>query len=565
MISLRRAPKPSVFTLVLALGFLSLFILVIYPVVFVLFGSFSTARPGREGEFTLQNYVTAFTDVKTMYLMINTLVFAFGSATFAVVVATFLSIVAVRTNTPLRGILVMVPFLPLILPGMVDNLAWIYLFSPRTGLLNVMLMDFFRLESAPFNIYSMVGMVWSMGMSLIPSSFLVVSAAMRTMDPSLEDAARVSGSGIFQTFQRVTLPLTIPAIFSIWLLQFIHSVSGFETPSMIGSPAKIDVFMASIYQSMVWTLPPEYGLATARATIILVITMLLVYIYRKVTRRTEKYQIITGKGYRPNVIDLGRWKYVGFSTIVLYVVIHIGLLFSTVILLSLQPFWNPRDLFSKMTLKNFEVVLTYRNITNGFVNSVTSSFGGATLAVIVATFVAYVAHKTRMKGRGYVEAIGMLPISIPGLVLGVGLLWAFLTLPLGIWGTPIVIILAFLLRYLPFGIRTVSGSVIQIHRELEEASKVAGADTPRTMRSIIFPLLKPALLSAWIYIFISSFKALGEIILLTTPQNEVLATALWDLWINGNIPFLAAASVLLIIVLWTFLIIVTGVLKIRIR
>lgn len=556
--------RPSVFTIVLIIGLLGLFILVMYPVVFVIYGSFIDAPPGRPGPLTEKNYVTTFTDVKTLNLLINTLTYAFGSATFSVLIATILAVIGVRTDTPLRGILSYVPFLPLILPGMVDNLVWIYLLSPRTGLINISLMDFFGLKSAPFDIYTMAGMIWTMGISLIPSAYIITSSAMRNMDPSLEDAARIAGSGVFQTLRRVTLPLNLPAIFSVWLLQFILAVESFETPSMIGIPAKIEVFMASIYQSMVWNIPPEYGLATARATVILFITMTLVYIYRRSTRRIEKYQVITGKAYQPRVIGLGRWGYLGTGLILSYVIIHIGLLFITITMLSLQPFWDPRDLISRANLKNFEIVLSHPGISKGLINSVISSTGAATLTVLVATIIAYIAHKSRLKGRGYLEAAGMLPIAIPGLVLGVGLLWAFLTIRIGIWGTQLVIILAYLLRYMPFGIRTTSGSVIQIHGDLEEASRITGASFPRTLRSIIFPLLKPALLGLWVYVFISSFKSLGEIILLTTPQNEVLATVLWDLWVNGNISLLAAASVLLMILLWTFLIIVIAVLRVRI-
>jgi len=554
--------SPFNVAVILGLGFLAIFIL--YPILFVIFGSLWSARPGLPGHVTPSNFIAVFTDIKTLELMINTITYALGSALFAVSIAVLLSFITTRTDTPLRGLFYFVPFLPLVLPGMVDNLVWIYLFSERSGLINIILKDL-GFPGPIFNIHSMGGMIWTMGLSLVPLSFLTISAVMRSMDPSLEEAARMAGSGIRKTLVGVTLPLMLPGILSVFLLDFVIAMESFETPAMIGIPAKIDVFMSVIYQSITWSVPPKYGLGASQASVVLAVTMLMVYIYRKSTRRAQKFQVVTGKGYNPRVINLGRWKYVTLAIMIGYLVIHVGLLFFTVGILSLQPFWDPRDIFSRITLHNYQVVLAHPRIFGSFINSIMASTGAATLAMLAAFIIAYVANRTRIRGKGYLEALGMLPISVPGLVIGVGLLWAFLTIPTGLYGTIGIIILAYTLRYLPHSLRTTSGSMIQIHTELEEASRISGAGTARTMRRVLLPLLKPALIGTWIYVFIASFKALGEVILITTPSNEVLATVLWDLWDNGNPLTLAAASSLLIMILWTVVIASVVVLKIRIR
>ena len=226
----------------LLLGF-TLF-LIIYPVSFLIFGSFWSGNPGGAGELTLDNYVIVFSDPKTLELLVNSLAYALGSALLGVSIATVLAFITTRTNAPLREYFIFIPILPIILPGMVDNLAWIYLFSPNSGLANTWWRNLTGFADPLFNIYSLPGMVWVMGISLVPLAYLVISAAFQTMDPSLEETARISGSSLFSIFRKITIPLMFPAILSVYLLTFILAFESFETPAMIGLPAGIDVFMS---------------------------------------------------------------------------------------------------------------------------------------------------------------------------------------------------------------------------------------------------------------------------------------------------------------------------------
>ena len=540
--------------------------LIIYPVSFLIFGSFWSGNPGGAGELTLDNYVIVFSDPKTLELLVNSLAYALGSALLGVSVATVLAFITTRTNAPLRKYFIFIPILPIILPGMVDNLAWIYLFSPNSGLANTWWRNLTGFADPLFNIYSMTGMIWVMGISLVPLAYLVISAAFQTMDPSLEETARISGSSLFSIFRKITIPLMLPAILSVYLLTFILAFESFETPAMIGLPAGIDVFMSQIYQSVVWAIPPSYGLGTAYASIILVITMTAVFLYRKATSRQEKFQVITGKGYQPGILDLGKWKWAGTAVLGLYVFVHIVVVFGMVLILSFQTYWDPNNLFgSNLTLRNYETVISQRRIVSSLINSGVVSIVSATIVVIIAAILTYISRRKNIRGGGLLEGFGTLPLAFPGFILGLGLLWTFLTIPIGVYGTVFVLMLAFLVKYMPQGIRFATGALIQIQDDLEESSSITGAEWTYTVRKIILPLLKPALISAWIYIFVLTFRELSSIIFLITPNNQVISAILWDLFVNGSVELLAATSMLLTLFLWIVVIAATIIFKVRFR
>ena len=555
--------SPASATFYILLG-VTLF-LIIYPVSFLIFGSFWSGNPGGEGHLTLDNYKFAFSDPKTYVLLKNSLIYALGSAIIGVSIATVLAFITTRTDAPLRNQFRFIPILPIILPGMVDNLAWIYLFSPNSGLINVWYRNIFNVTEPLFSIYTMYGMIWVMGISLVPLAYLVISAAFYTMDPSLEETARIAGSSLFTIFRRITIPLMLPSILSVFLLTFILAFESFETPAMIGLPARIDVFMSQIYQAVVWNIPPSYGLGTAYASIILVITLTAVYLYRKATKRGEKYQVITGRGYRTGILKLGKWKYAGTAILATYVFTHIFLVFGTVLLLSLQPFWDPTNLFGNLTFKHYETVLGQKRIINALTNSIVVSVISASLVVVIASILTYVSQRRKIKGAGLLEGFGTLPLAFPGFILGLGLLWTFLTIPIGIYGTIFVLILAFLVKYMPQGIRFASGALIQIQTELEESSAVTGANWTTTVRTIILPLLKPAMISGWVYIFVLTFRELSSIIFLVTPHNEVIAAILWDLFVNGSVELLAATSMILTVFLWSVILIGSRLFKLKFR
>ena len=531
-------------------------ILIALPIIALLFGSFWSSRPGAPGFLTFDNYIKTFTDIRSLNLLTNSLFYAFGAALLATSVATVIAFLTSRTDTPLARVFTFIPFLPLAIPGIANSIAWVYLLSPRTGLINLFFINTLGFSSAPFNIYSIWGMIWTSGLSLIPLTYVGVRAAMVSLNPALEDAGRISGAGIRQVISRITIPLVIPAMLSIFFLAFIIAFESFEVPAVIGIPGNVDVYMSAIAKSVLYRIPPNHGLATSQAIIMLIVTMLLVSLYRIATRRAEKFAVITGKGYSPRVMKLGKWRYVGVTILLIYLFVDIILPYSILFISSLHSFWHPKTLFEDLSFKNYMELPAYSNLLRGFFNSIFVSSISAFIAVLAAVFFTYYSLRSKVKGRGLLEGMGMLPIAFPGLVLGVGLLWAFISLPIGIYGTLWVIILAYIIKYIPHGIRFESEPLLQIHPELEDASRISGASLLHTIRKITLVLLKPAIIGGWVYIALITFRELGAAILLVSPGNEVISAVLYTMWAGGHIEHTIAAIMILAAIIWSTIFVV---------
>jgi len=540
-------------------------VLILLPVASLLFGSLWSSRPGAPGYLTFENYVRTFTDIRSLRLLSNSLFYSFGAALLATSLATAIAFITSRTDAPLRGFFTYIPFLSLITPGIINNIAWVYLLRPKTGLINIFVTEYLGLPTPLFNIYTIWGMIWVMGLSLTPLAYVGVRAALLALDPSLEEAGRISGGGIRSVIFRVTLPLVLPAILSIFLLTFIIAFEAFETPAIIGIPGNIDVYMGVIASSILYLNPPDHGLATSQSIIVFIITLLLVYLYRLATRRAEKFAVITGRGYAPKIMRLGKWRYAALAFLLAYLFTDILLPYFTLFMASLHTFWDPKNLFENLTVQNYLELTAYQSLIRALFNSIFISSVSATIALAAALLITYSSLRVRIKGGGLLEGLGMLPISFPGLVLGVGLLWAFISLPIGIYGTVFALILAYTIKYIPHGVRFLSEPLLQIHRELEDASRVSGASLLYTLRRIVAVLVRPALVGGWIYIAMISFRELGAAVLLVTPKTPVISAELYYIWSAGHVEHVIAASIVLIAVLWSIVIVGSAISKARLR
>ena len=540
----------------LAIGFGFLGIFILYPIIFLLYGSFWSANPGFAGHFTLANYIKAFSANQTYITLQNTIEYALGSSILGISLGTIISYIITRTDTPAKGFFHYAQYFPLALPAYVANLAWINIFNARSGILNIWLHNL--LGIAPFNIYSLAGMVWATGIGLTPLSYIIISPAMRSMNPALEESSKSSGASSLQTFFRIVFPLVLPAVLSAFILDLALSVEAFETSIQIGVLGGVKVFMSVIYYDVSANVHPAYNSAATYGAILLILTSTLFYLYYRSLRSNSKYQVVTGRGYSSQVISIGKWKYVTFAAMVTYFFITVIAPFAVVVMISLAPFWNPYAMFAHLSFKNYQYLFApSTGIIPIITRSVLSSGIGATVVAMLALTITFIVYRTKLRGRYNLERLGMLPLTIPSLLIGYGLLWAFLTIKTNLYGTIGVLIIAFSLSYLPQGIRVMSGSIVQIHSDLEEASRVSGAGLFSTLRNIIFPLVRNSVIGGWIYVFIVSFKAVGNIVLLATPQNQVFSTYVWALYTsgsgsvaNGN---LAAASVILMIILWVLI------------
>jgi iron(III) transport system permease protein len=440
--------------------------------------------------------------------------------------------------------------IPFIIPGILSTIAWILLLSPKIGLINLVVRGVLRLESSPFNIYSMGGMVWAEAIHLYPLVFLLMAASFRNMDTSLEEAALTAGSSTFTTLRRVTLPLMRPAMFGVMLVMFVRGIEAFEVPALIGVPAKISVFTTKIFLA-IHQFPSDFGLAGAYAVTLLVISGAGVLIYQKMTRKEERFATVTGKGYRPRVIDLGPWKWVTFGTSFLIFLLAVILPVFILLWSSFIPFYGipSMELLSKLTLANYHYVLTYPLALTAFKNSFYLSVASATTVMLLTSVIAWITVKSKIPGRLFLDNLAFIPIAMPGIVLGVSLIWVYLTLPIPIYGTIWVLLLAYVTKFMPYGIRTASASMIQINKELEEASLASGGTWFQTFRKILLPLLMPGFVAGWIYISIISLRELSTSILLYSYNSTVLSIMAFDLWEGGQYTYVCALGVLMVLML----------------
>src|SRR6266508_1523146 len=463
------------------------------PLVMLLYGSIRSAPIGEPGAtYTIQNYVKAYFDRDFYLLLLNSVYYAIGTCTLTFLIGTFLAWVSDRTNTPFKKLFVVMSLIPFIIPGILSTISWILLLSPKIGLINIVIKELLGLESAPFNVYSMWGMIWAESIHLYPLVFLLMSAAFRNMDTSLEEAALTAGSSTVQTFCKVTLPLMRPAMVSVLLINFIRGIEAFEVPALIGVPAKISVFTTKIFLA-IHQFPSDFGLAGAYAVTLLAISTIGVLIYGRITRKEDRYATVTGKGYRPRVIDLGNWKYVTLG--ISFLIFFLAVILPVFVLLwsSFIPYYGvpSRELAAKMTLANYQYIINYPLAWTAFKNSFYLSVGSATL----------------------------------------------------------VMLLAYITKFMPYGIRAASASMIQINKELEEASLTAGGTWFQTFWKVILPLLMPGFTAGWIYISIIALRELSTSILLYSYNSTVLSIMAFDLWEGGQYTYVCALGVLMVLLL----------------
>jgi iron(III) transport system permease protein len=533
----------------------------VVPLGFLLWQSFFTPQTATQpAVFTLGNYIAAYTNSDTARLFWNSLKFAAGVSAFSFFVGTGLAWMNERTNTPFKTLFYALSLIPLVIPGILFTVAWILLGSPKIGIINLVLMNWFGLQTAPFDIYSMWGMIWVDGLHYSPMAFLLMTAAFRAMDPSLEESATMSGANVFQVLWHVTLKLTWPAIFATFLILFVRAIESFEVPALLGLPVGIHVFTSSIYQA-VHRYPSQIGLASTYAITLLLITTIGIYFISKLSSSGSKYSTMTGKGFRPRQIDLGPWRWVAAGVFFLYFALIVVLPFLVLLWSSFQKFYAVPSMaaLERLTLDPYRFILTYPNLARSVWNSLLLSFGSATLIMLITSVICWIVVKTKLPGRWLLDNLASLPMVFPGLVLGLALMIFYLNVDIGVYGTMWILFIAYVTRFMPYGLRFNTTSMLQIHKELEESAAMSGASWGTTFYRIILPLLKPGLVAGWIYIMIVSIRELSSSILLYSPGTEVISIIIWELWENGQYVELSALGVLFILMLFVLVMIAQAV------
>jgi iron(III) transport system permease protein len=526
---------------------------VVIPFLMIIWTSLKTARPGEPEfislNFTFANYVRAFGNWSFWSATWDTLRFSVASTVVAFLLGAFVAWVVERTNTPFAKFIGLVLIGRIVVPGILIAIAWILIASPNIGLLNQILYNLTGIRNI-FNIYSFGGMVWVQSIEMVPLTYLLLSASFQSMDPRLEEASTMTGAGTWRTIRRILFPLALPAAGAALLLVFVYTIEAFEVPLLMGGRAGVRVYSTEIYFDTSRT-PTDWGLSSTYAVAMLILAIALLLVYFRLIRHSERYQTVTGKDFRPRRIDLGGWRYLtcALSLFLVFIITVLPLLmmvYASLLTLYQAP---SRAAFASMSLDNYRSLLSSQDAITPLVNSTLIGLGTATAVVLVVSLIAYFVHKTRVPGRRILDFLGFAPIAIPSVILGATFLWFYLLVPIPVIGTLTIIGLAYLTKYMPFALRFVSSSMIQIHPELDEAAQVAGVPWARNFFRIMLPLLKPGLLAAWFWVMVHAYRELTVALMLARSQNRTAAVLIFDLWSDGSFLRLSALGVLMFAVL----------------
>jgi iron(III) transport system permease protein len=526
----RYARPGAIVLLVLVLGFLT-----VYPLAMLLYGSIHSTPPGMAGEFNLAGY-RALLAPDNLQALLNTLLISFVKTLLSITLAILMAWIVARTDTPGRGVLEILITLPFFIPPILTASAWAMLGNPQVGTINLAWRWIVGSDDAVLiNVYSYGGIVWHMMQYSTPFIFLFVVDAFRAMDPSLEEASRMSGASRWQTFWRVTFALMLPVTTSAFILSFIRGMEAFESAVFFGTPVNIKVLTTQIFDLITQRAQPDYQAATAMGFASLVLMGLLLFVQSRMLRG-RSFTTVTGKAYSPTVARLGPMRWVTFAICVAFFILTVALPVGQLFLSSFFQYFGFYQL-DMLTLDHYRSVWENREFWQAFGNTMLLGFCGATATMILGGIIAYISTRTTWRGRKLIDVLAWLPWMMPGMVLGIGFLWGFASLPhsIPIYGTLWALLLAYMALGTPVAVRVTSGAYAQIARDIEECSRVHGANWGQTMLRILVALAWPAFAVGWVLIFFGIMRELSASILLYVPDTQVMSVVMLKMW-NGGKP-----------------------------
>jgi len=473
----------------------------------------------------------------------NTLLVGVGTTVLAVAVGGGLALILARFSTPGRGLLTELVAIPLYVTPLMTAIAWSWLGSPRGGLINLLARQLLGIDSA-VNLQSSGGVIFVSALAYVPLPFLLISAALRGMDPALEESARIHGASRFGSLRLVTLPLVLPATLGSGLLVLVQAMGLFSVPAVLGMPSGFYVAGTEIYR-LLNNFPPRVSQAAVWGLLLLFATAGLVWLQAAILNR-RSFVTVTGKAFRPRILEVGGWRYLLAALAWAYVGAAVILPIGTLVWAALVNFITIDPNLMAFDFRHFRYVLfEYPKTYIAMKNSLILGAAAATIVCALGLAVGWITVRTRSRARGYLDQLSMFPLAIPSMVLALGLLWTYVGLKwLPIYGTLGILLIAYVTHYLPYGARAGSGALRQLHAELEDAARMTGASWSKMIRWIVFPLTRPTLAATWTLVFILSMQEVSASILLYTSRTTVLSVAVFDLWEAGNVNALAALSVL---------------------
>lgn len=528
--------------------------LVIYPTLMLLLGALTGGNPVVDGyqlaKISLANFVVVLADPNVHLALYHSLLACTGGTALAVVIGLAFAWIVVRTDTPCKRLIASTGMLPLFMPPLVAGIAWGILGSPKTGLLNILLA---RMGIAwRFDFYTMTGIILVFGMYYAPYVYMFTSAALRNMDPSLEEAAEISGASPLRTLATVTFPLIAPAILSGMLLSFVVMLGIYGIPAVLGAPADLHVLTTYLYALTIWS-PPRYSTAASVAVILMVATGALVVLQQKVLAG-RTFTTVAGKAFRPRALRLGRWRFLTLGLAITYLLIVVVLPTLALVVAAFRKFMFIRDLSSLLDTRQYSLLHFHQLFDNpstmvSVVNTMKVAVITAVLGGALAFCIGYTVNRSNAPARRVIDLIATAPVAIPGLVIGVGYLWAWIAIPGGFYGSIWILAFAFVARFIPDTMKALSTSLMQIHRELEEAAWICGRGLFSTIVTIVLPLARPGVIAAMTLLFILAVRELGSSLFLYSSGTMVMAVQLLGFYEGGNISVTAAFSLVQMVIL----------------
>ena len=518
-----RMPSLPIAVLFLIVGFL-----VLTPLLLMILNSFQTARPGQPIVWGLDGWVKAFGTPGIIKAMINTFTLGITRQAIALVLGCFFAWLIARTDLPMKGSLEFFFWIAFFLPALPGTMGWILLLDPKYGLLNQALLSLGTFSQAPFNIYSFWGIVWAHLGGTVSIKVMLLTPAFRNLDAALEESSRISGASAWRTFFRIVVPIMMPAILVTTILGIIRSLEAFEIELLLGTPIGLQVYSTKIHELVTWE-PPQFAPAMALSTVFLVVLLLMVAVQRRYIAN-KSYATVNGRGFSIRPTHLGRWRYPAFAAVLAFALIVTVV--PTVLLISatfmkLFGFFNIPE---PWTLENWRATLSDPVLLRSLWNTLAIGLGSGVIGVLFYSLIAYVIVKTRHRGRAVLDFLSWLPWSIPGILLGVALLWTFLQTKifLPIYGTIYLLMIAMVIKSMPFGTQMIKSVLLQLGHDLEEASKVCGGTWLDTFRRVVLPLTMPALITVGLVGFISAARDISTVVLLGSGKSRTLSLLMLD-------------------------------------
>jgi iron(III) transport system permease protein len=540
-VPLRRNAPIGLERIVMGGAVAALIVLVVLPVGSLFIGSFQ----GESG-LSLANFREALSGRLYVQALINSLILGSWVGVISVMIAVPLAWAVSRTNVPGKGLIRTTSYLAYISPPFLTAIAFVNLFGPNAGLINKFFRDVLDLPFLTFNIFTMKGLVLVTVLHTFPFVFLLAASALQSVDASYEEAAQILGASKWRTALTITAPLVTPAILSGALLAFVNSIALFGSQAIIGLPGRIVTLPTRIYA--LFDYPPEYGLASALSLVFVLITVGALFVQRSFLAK-RSYVTLGGKGSRPQLVDLGpaRWGLFGFAVLVF--IVAIVLPYSALLAMSLSKSWG-LEFWKNLTLHNYHFILFEYDVTRrAILNSLVLATFAAIIAVALGAIIGWIDLRTTLPGRLLLDYAALIPLGLPGVVMAVALIQFWLKMPIALYGTLTILLLAYSGRYVPLGVRAANASLRQIDPSLEESARILGAGWGTTMREVTLPLIRPGLFAGWLLVFVPAIQELSASILLFSSSSITLAVAVYNLYETGDMEPVAALAIINVMII----------------